>query len=72
MEKIINRNNWISTLITLMTFIVISSCAREDSIPVTADFDIKVVNEDYSVPVRIEIKINQRERIPINGRSKEL
>lgn len=56
MEKIINRNNWISTLITLMTFIVVSSCAREDSIPVTADFDIKVVNEDYSVPVRVEIK----------------
>lgn len=33
----------------------LQSCAREEGIPVTADFTIKVVDEDYSVPVKVEI-----------------
>lgn len=31
------------------------SCARESSIPVKADFTINVINNDYSVPVKVEI-----------------
>lgn len=31
------------------------SCARESSIAVKADFDINVVNNDYSVPVKVQI-----------------
>ena len=31
------------------------SCAVEEGIPVKADFSIKVINEDYSVPVKVEI-----------------
>jgi PKD repeat protein len=27
----------------------------EESIPVKADFSIKVINDDYSVPVKVEI-----------------
>lgn len=36
------------------------SCARESSIAVKADFDINVVNNDYSVPVKVQI-INKTE-----------
>ncbi|GHT18417.1 hypothetical protein FACS189429_4930 [Bacteroidia bacterium] len=32
------------------------ACAKEEIIPVVADFEITVVNDDYSVPVQIEIK----------------
>lgn len=35
--------------------LVFNACAVEESIPVEADFTIKVVNEDYSVPVKVEI-----------------
>ncbi|GHU68262.1 hypothetical protein FACS189413_04730 [Bacteroidia bacterium] len=31
------------------------SCAKEEIIPVAVDFEIKVVNEDYSVPVQVEL-----------------
>ncbi|NML72091.1 PKD domain-containing protein [Chryseobacterium sp. RP-3-3] len=34
---------------------VLNACAVEESIPVEADFSIKVVNNDYSVPVKVEI-----------------
>lgn len=43
-------------LVGLFTF----SCARESSIAVKADFDINVVNNDYSVPVKVQI-INKTE-----------
>ncbi|MDC8102671.1 PKD domain-containing protein [Chryseobacterium rhizosphaerae] len=32
-----------------------NACAVEESIPVEADFSIKVINDDYSVPVKVEI-----------------
>ncbi|WP_160139739.1 PKD domain-containing protein [Chryseobacterium sp. c4a] len=32
-----------------------NACAVEESIPVKADFSIKVVNNDFSVPVKVEI-----------------
>lgn len=32
-----------------------NACAVEESIPVKADFSIKVINDDYSVPVKVEI-----------------
>lgn len=32
-----------------------NACATEEGIPVTADFTINVVNNDYSVPVKVEI-----------------
>ena len=35
--------------------LISNGCAREEGIPVTADFTIKVVNNDYSVPVKVEI-----------------
>ncbi len=41
-------------LIIAITFIF-NACAVEESIPVKADFSIKVVNDDYSVPVKVEI-----------------
>lgn len=34
---------------------LINSCAREEGIPVKADFSITVVNNDYSVPVVVQI-----------------
>lgn len=34
---------------------VFNACAVEESIPVKADFSIKVINDDYSVPVKVEI-----------------
>lgn len=43
-------------LVGLFTF----SCARESSIAVKSDFDINVVNNDYSVPVKVQI-INKTE-----------
>lgn len=44
-------------VLSISIFIIafFSSCAREESIPVKADFSIKVTNEDYSVPVKVEI-----------------
>lgn len=41
-------------LIALIAF-TCNACAIEESIPVTADFSIKVANDDYSVPVKVEI-----------------
>lgn len=32
-----------------------NACAVEESIPVEADFSVKVINDDYSVPVKVEI-----------------
>jgi len=32
-----------------------NACAVEESIPVKADFSIKITNEDFSVPVKVEI-----------------
>ncbi|HBV15325.1 PKD domain-containing protein [Chryseobacterium carnipullorum] len=34
---------------------VFNACAVEESIPIEADFSIKVINNDYSVPVKVEI-----------------
>lgn len=36
--------------------IILQSCATEESIAITADFDITIQNDDYSVPVRVDIK----------------
>ena len=51
--------NTFKTYYSLFLLIILGftfqSCAREEGIPVTADFNIKIVNEDYSVPVKIEI-----------------
>ncbi|PTT42975.1 PKD domain-containing protein [Chryseobacterium sp. HMWF028] len=41
-------------LIAVLAF-TFNACAVEESIPVEADFSIKVVNNDYSVPVKVEI-----------------
>ena len=35
--------------------LIFNGCAVEEGIPVTADFTINVVNNDYSVPVKVEI-----------------
>ncbi len=39
----------------LPAIFLLSSCAKEEIISVKADFSITVVNDDYSVPVRVEI-----------------
>ena len=44
-----------SVILLAILAIAFHSCAREEGIPVKADFTIKVVNEDYSVPVKVEI-----------------
>jgi PKD repeat protein len=44
-----------SVFLSSIFALIVYSCAREEGIPVTADFSIKIVNEDYSVPVKIEI-----------------
>ncbi|UCA58467.1 PKD domain-containing protein [Chryseobacterium rhizoplanae] len=41
-------------LIGVLAF-AFNACAVEESIPVEADFSIKVINDDYSVPVKVEI-----------------
>ncbi len=40
----------------LLLFVVISGCTKEESVPVKADFDVIVVNNDYSVPCNIIVK----------------
>jgi len=42
-------------LITLFSFLLLS-CEKEEMIPVKADFGITVVNNDYTVPVKVEIE----------------
>ncbi len=42
-------------LFLLPVLMFFNSCAREESIPVTADFTIKVVDNDFSVPVKVEL-----------------
>ncbi|GHV14890.1 hypothetical protein FACS1894169_04740 [Bacteroidia bacterium] len=44
--------------IFLFSLCILFSCAREEVIEVTADFKITVVNNDYSVPVKVEIENN--------------
>ncbi|MDQ0067365.1 PKD domain-containing protein [Chryseobacterium lathyri] len=41
-------------LIAVLAF-TFNACVVEESIPVEADFSIKVINDDYSVPVKVEI-----------------
>jgi PKD repeat protein len=41
--------------IFLLAIFLLSSCAKEEIISIKADFSIMVVNDDYSVPVRVEI-----------------
>lgn len=52
-------SKYIKYIIQITLFMLIIgytiSCAKEEGIPVTADFTVKVVNNDYSVPVRVEI-----------------
>lgn len=47
------RNNYILVFVTIFS---VFSCAKEENIPVVADFEIIVVNNDYSIPVTVEIK----------------
>ncbi len=44
-----------SVILFVILAITFNSCAVEEGIPVKADFTIKVVNNDYSVPVKVEI-----------------
>ena len=37
-----------SVFLSSIFALIVYSCAREEGIPVTADFSIKIVNEDYS------------------------
>ncbi len=45
-------------LFLLMLMVV--ACAKETIIPVTADFNITVIDNDYSVPVRVKIQNNSQ------------
>lgn len=42
--------------IFLLFSIFFVSCAKEEDFPVQVDFSIKVINEEYSVPARVEIQ----------------
>lgn len=44
-----------NTILTFCSLALAVSCAKEEIIPVAADFEIRVVNDDYSVPVQVEI-----------------
>lgn len=44
-----------SVVLLAILAITFNACAIEEGIPVTADFTIKVVDNDYSVPVKVEI-----------------
>lgn len=51
-----NKLRIIHYIILLAIFaFTLNACAVEEGIPVKADFTIKVVNNDYSVPVKVEI-----------------
>ncbi len=52
------KNSFLSFFLFVLLSIVLfnlNSCAREQSIPVEANFSIKVIDDDYSVPVKVEI-----------------
>ncbi|WP_288436766.1 PKD domain-containing protein [uncultured Chryseobacterium sp.] len=51
----LNKNLSWSTLLITVIACIFNACAVEESIPVKADFSIKVINNDYSVPVKVEI-----------------
>lgn len=57
MKKRIHK--YLFSCFTALIFVILATmlqtCVREQSIPVQADFSIKVINEDYSVPVKVEI-----------------
>lgn len=42
-------------VLPLLILILITGCTQEESIAVKADFDIIVVNDDYSVPSRVSV-----------------
>lgn len=46
----------ITSILCLLLIVLMISCAKETMIEATADFKITVVNDDYSVPVRLEIE----------------
>ncbi len=54
-----NFYKYLKTIYSVILFVILAitfnSCAVEEGIPVKADFTIKVVNNDYSVPVKVEI-----------------
>nr|WP_315033180.1 PKD domain-containing protein [uncultured Chryseobacterium sp.] len=56
--KTYNNLNIVSYVIMMALAFTFNACAVEESIPVKADFSIKVVNNDYSVPVKVEL-VNQ-------------
>lgn len=45
----------IKLILIVLLACIFNACAVEESIPVDADFSIKIVNNDYSVPVIVEI-----------------
>lgn len=42
----------------LPTVILLTACSKEEAVPITADFSIQVVDNDYSVPVQVKITNN--------------
>lgn len=51
-------NRYLSIFLLCLSILI--SCAKEEVIEVTADFKITVINDDYSVPVKVEIENNSR------------
>ncbi len=49
MQKIINN------ITALLLFLLAVTCTKEEALPVDADFDMDVVNNDFSVPVQVVI-----------------
>lgn len=39
----------------LTAYCLLSSCSKEEAVPITIDFSIEVVDNDYSVPVQVKI-----------------
>ena len=48
------------TLLCISTALLFSSCYKEKTIDIEANFDVAVINNDYSVPVEISITNNSR------------
>lgn len=46
--------NYITNL--MIGLLIFQSCASEESIAIGADFEITIQNNDYSVPVKVDIK----------------
>ena len=47
--------NYIHKLLILMVFVSMVNCSEEEAIPIEASFSVEVANNDFSVPVRVEV-----------------